>query len=117
MRIMRSFLLAAFLLVLFAATSFTADYRDVQIDLDANVSRGQLVYRKSCRKVCHDGTAGTGKAISPKEFSMAEWEKFAKNIAKLPCIDEWRKGLSEDDLSDIFSYLYSGASDSPTPVT
>ena len=117
MKIPRLLLLASLWLTIFVGTSIAADYRNTQIDLESNDSRGQLLYRKNCRSACHDGEHGNGKARSPLDLLMADWEKLANNIAKLPCIDQWPAGLSEDDLSDIFSYLYAGAADSPTPVS
>ncbi len=118
MKAPRLLLLATLGVVAYVGTSIAAiDYRGVKIDLEANDSRGQLLYRKNCRTLCHDGEHGNGKSRSPMDLLMADWEKIAANVAKIPCIDKWPAGLTEEDLSDIFSYLHAGAADSPTPVS
>lgn len=103
-------------LLCLAETGAAADYSKFAVDLEGNGFRGQVLYRKNCRTACHDGS-GTTKALSPIDKTQDEWQAKAQDLAKLPCIAKWPANLSESDISDIFSYLYGGASDSPTPTS
>lgn len=117
MKLKRFLLLTGSVILLYAGTCVAADYRSVVLDLESNDSRGQFLYRQNCRNACHDGEHGTGQKRSPMDLLMADWEKISENIKDIACIDQWPDGLSDEDLSDIFSYLHSGAADSPTPVS
>jgi hypothetical protein len=48
---------------------------------------------------------------------MAQWEVLyeKKDFSEFKCAEEF-KGLSDEELLDIFSYLYAHGSDSPTPA-
>jgi mono/diheme cytochrome c family protein len=80
-----------------------------------NDRKGKYTFRKSCR-TCHiDG--GSAEALSPDSKTMKQWQRlFEKGkYKKLDCKAEWDK-LSEDQLADIYAYLYKHAYDSPTPA-
>lgn len=83
-------------------------------DLDGNDRKGQYLYRKYCRESCHSGE--NGKERSPMDLTMAEWKSIAEKAASLPCAKDWNEAMTEKDLNDIFTYLHSGAKDSPTPT-
>lgn len=54
--------------------------------------------------------------ISPLDKTQAQWKEVfdKKNFEQFGCKKEWSK-LSDEDLLDIFTHLYEGASDSPQP--
>jgi hypothetical protein len=39
----------------------------------------------------------------------------ARDFTAFGCLDEWGN-LSDEEITDIFTYLYAHASDSPTPL-
>jgi mono/diheme cytochrome c family protein len=80
-----------------------------------NARKGKYLFRKNCR-ACHQEGA-TAKDLSPADKTQAEWEAiFAKDAYKaLACKDEWEKA-KEKDITDIFSYMYNHAFDSPSPA-
>ncbi len=98
-------------------TPLAADFAGMTVDLEGNDSKGKFLYRTNCRVACHDGEHGDGKARSPMDLMQSEWETIAQNIAKIPCLDKWPANFTEEDVNDVFSYLYGGASDSPTPTS
>lgn len=99
---------------LLAGMAIAADLDKVSIGFEGNERKGQYLYQKNCRDSCHDGTGAT--EMSPLNKTYAEWEAAVKNIAKLPCADKFRDRVSDEDLTDIFSYLHNGAKDSPNPT-
>ena len=82
---------------------------------DGNARKGKYLFRKNCRE-CHKEGA-SAKDLSPADKTQAEWEAvFAKDAYQsLACKAEWEK-RSEEDLTDIFSYMYNHAFDSPSPA-
>ena len=99
-----------------------------------NKRKGKYTYRK-VYKACHErGAADSLKpTLDPDAKSQAEWETLFDSVVntKTPeerkavieegvfkefgCEEEWEK-LSDEDLTDIFTYLHAHASDSPTPA-
>lgn len=116
MRMTRVLALAAVATLCLVGSGIAADYSTFAVDLESNENRGQVQYRKNCRSACHDGSKEI-KALSPMDKMQDEWKAHAENLAKLPCIAKWPDNMTEADLSDIFSYLYGGAADSPTPTS
>lgn len=112
-------LLAGLVSLIFVGAGIAApDYASYEVDYEfGNDSKGQYIWRQNCRLVCHDGEHGNGPMLSPMDKLMEDWEVIANNVGSIKCLADWPDTLSEDDLSDIFSYLYNGAADSPTPVT
>ena len=102
--------LAILLTLCFAGTSFAME--------QGNKRKGKYTYRK-VYKACHE----RGEVESPKPFlnpdakTQAEWEQVFDNrqFDEFKCQEEWGQ-LSDDNITDIFSYLYAHASDSPTPA-
>lgn len=83
-----------------------------------NKRKGKYTYRK-VYKACHArGAVESAKpALNPDAKTQAEWTDLFenRNFAEFGCQDEFVQ-LSEKDLSDIYTYMYDHASDSPTPL-
>lgn len=83
-----------------------------------NKRKGKYTYRK-VYQACHQRGAVESKTpfLSPADKTQAEWEAIynSGDFSIFKCEDEWN-ALSETEVLDILSYLYSYASDSPTPA-
>lgn len=112
-----SLLLSMLGVVALASYGVAANYASYTIDVESNDSRGQFLYRQHCRTACHDGEHGDGPTLSPMNKLMEEWVNISENVGDIPCLSKWPQDISNDDMNDIFSYLYMGAADSPSPVT
>ncbi|WP_027368063.1 c-type cytochrome [Desulfocurvibacter africanus] len=77
-----------------------------------NARKGKYLYRKNCR-TCHGTTASD---LSPMSKTQAEWTKVFAKPETIPCNKEWKATVNGQDLTDINSYLYDYAKDSPTPA-
>lgn len=78
-----------------------------------NKRKGKHLYRTTY-KACH----GEGAVpVSPDSKTQAQWKRvFEKKKWKVfGCEDTW-KGMSEDDLNHILTYLHGHAFDSPSPA-
>lgn len=93
---------------MFGAASAASEFSN-----DGNGRKGKYLYRKNCR-TCHDG--GTAEALSPNTKTQAQWQRTFGKYERLECAAEWKK-LEQDDLTDIYTYLYDHAYDSPQPAT
>ena len=83
-----------------------------------NKRKGKYTYRKLYKACMTRGEVDSPKpTINPDAHSQAEWEKIFdyKEFAEFGCQEEWSIA-SNEDLVDIFTYLYSHGSDSPTPA-
>jgi hypothetical protein len=80
-----------------------------------NGRKGKYLFRKNCR-TCHSET-GSAKELSPISKTQADWQAVFENDAfkNLSCGGEWKK-RSEQDLLDIYAYMYDHAFDSPSPL-
>jgi hypothetical protein len=83
-----------------------------------NKRKGKYTYRK-IYKACNarGEVSGTKPTVNPDAHTQGEWTTIfeAKNFEEFGCKQEW-DALSEKDIIDIYTYLHSGASDSPTPA-
>ena len=83
-----------------------------------NKRKGKYTYRK-VYKACFERGAVDSKTppISPADKSQAEWEAIfcSKDYSQFDCQEEWRN-LNDTQVTDIYTYLYEHASDSPTPA-
>ena len=83
-----------------------------------NKRKGKYTYRK-VYKACFERGAVESKTppISPADKTQAEWEAIynSGDFSIFKCEEEWNN-LSDTEVLDILSYLYSYASDSPTPA-
>jgi mono/diheme cytochrome c family protein len=80
---------------------------------DGNGRKGKYLYRKNCR-TCHDG--GSAAELSPNTKTQAQWQQTFNTYEQLECAGEWQN-MDQDDLTDIFTYLYDHAYDSAQPAT
>jgi mono/diheme cytochrome c family protein len=82
---------------------------------DGNARKGKHLFRNSCRECHQEDAAAT--PLGPDSKTQAQWERAFKpeNYQELQCKDEWAEH-SEDDLEDMFTYLYEHAYDSPSPA-
>ena len=83
-----------------------------------NKRKGKYTYRKVYQACFERGEVDSKTPfLSPADKTMAEWEAIytGKDYSMFKCADEWQ-ALSDEDRLDIFSYLYSFGSDSPTPA-
>jgi mono/diheme cytochrome c family protein len=79
-----------------------------------NERKGKYLYRSNCR-TCHmDGA--TAPALGPMDKTQAQWERVFETYERLECAAEWEK-FSDSDRTDMLTYLYNHAFDSPSPAT
>jgi len=85
---------------------------------DGNKRKGKYTY-KNVYKACAERGEVESKTpiVSPSDKTMAQWERIfdKKDFDLFKCSKEWN-ALSEEDVKDIYSYLYNYAADSPTPA-
>ena len=83
-----------------------------------NKRKGKYTYRK-VYKACFERGAVESKTppISPADKTQAEWEALFtdKDFTQFGCEDEW-SNLDDTQVTDIYTYLYEHAFDSPTPA-
>ena len=108
--------------LIFAAMAFFFVFSSISVTfaLDkGNKRKGKITYRK-VYKACFErgGCESKVPPISPADKSQAEWEAVFtnKDFAQFGCEEEWGK-LSDTQITNIFTYLYEYASDSPSPAT
>ena len=83
-----------------------------------NKRKGKYTYRK-VYKACFERGAVESKTppISPADKSQAEWEALfsSQDYTQFNCKEE-SSNLNDTQVTDIYTYLYEHASDSPTPA-
>lgn len=83
-----------------------------------NKRKGKYTYRKVYEACSERGELQSKTPpVSPADKTMAQWQKIfeSRDFSDLKCAEEWSR-LPEEDIMDIYSYVYSGAADSPTPA-
>jgi hypothetical protein len=83
-----------------------------------NPRKGKYTYRKVYSTCMARGAVESPKpTVNPDAKTRAQWDKvFAnKDFAQFGCDQEWA-ALPDEDLNDIYSYLWEFAADSPTPA-
>jgi mono/diheme cytochrome c family protein len=104
------------LLLIFLTMIITLSFVSVNFaGPEGNKRKGKYLFRKNCR-TCHiDG--GDAMELSPINKTQAEWQIVFTEDAyqKLQCKAEWEK-LSDKDRTDIYTYMYKHAFDSPSPL-
>jgi hypothetical protein len=107
--------------ILIMLTAFVFVFTTVGISLaleKGNKRKGKYTYRK-VYKACFDRGEVDSKTppISPADKSQAEWNAIfeSKNYSEFGCKQEW-DGLSEQAITDIYTYMHDHAADSPTPA-
>jgi len=84
-----------------------------------NKRKGKYTYRKVVKACFERGEVDSATPkVSPADKKQAEWKAIfeGKNYGEFGCAQDWA-ALSDKDVLDIYSYLYSFAADSPTPAT
>ena len=102
-------------LALFMVFSFTAAALAME---QGNKRKGKYTYRKVYKACQERGEVGSPKPpLNPDARTQAEWEQVFDNreFDAFGCKEEWA-ALSDEDITDIFTYLHAHASDSPTPA-
>ena len=83
-----------------------------------NKRKGKYTYRK-VYKACFERGEVESKTppISPADKTQAEWEALfsSKDYSQFGCTEEW-SNLNDTQVTDIYTYMYEHASDSPTPA-
>ena len=83
-----------------------------------NKRKGKYTYRK-VYKACFERGEVDSKTppISPADKTMAEWTTLfeSKDYKQFGCQEEWDK-LSDQAVTDIYTYMHDHAADSPTPA-
>ncbi len=107
------------LIVTVMALLFVFSTISVGLALDkGNKRKGKYTYRK-VYKACFERGEADSKTppISPADKTQAEWEALftSKDYAEFGCSEEW-SSLNDTQVTDIYTYLYEHASDSPTPA-
>ncbi|WP_045211455.1 c-type cytochrome [Desulfonatronovibrio magnus] len=87
--------------------------------MDGNPRKGRFLFRQECRPChmenpIHEQQEYHAHYLGPDAKRQAEWMEVLENIDELPCFEHWKE-ISDSDINDIFTYLYNGAADSPTP--
>jgi len=83
-----------------------------------NKRKGKYTYRKVYKACMERGEVDSPKPpISPDAKTQAQWTRLfeKKDFEDFGCKPEW-EALSEEDLTDIYTYLHDHAADSPTPA-
>lgn len=105
-----SIVLAVLLSICFVGTGLAME--------QGNKRKGKYTYRKIYKACMARGEVDSPKpTLNPDAHTQAEWEKIfeSKTFDEFGCKEEW-SAVSDTDLVDIYTYLYSHASDSPTPA-
>lgn len=83
-----------------------------------NKRKGKYTYRKVYKACMARGEVDSPKPIvNPDAKTQAQWTRTfeKKDFEIFKCQPEW-DALNEQQLLDIYTYLYSFAADSPTPA-
>ncbi|MGD2186884.1 MAG: cytochrome c family protein [Desulfobacterales bacterium] len=107
--------------VIIAATAFFFVFCTIGVGFaleKGNKRKGKYTYRK-VYKACFERGAVESKTppISPADKTQAEWDAIfiSKDYAQFGCEEEWGN-LNDAQVTDIYTYLYEHAADSPTPA-
>lgn len=101
------------------AAIFMLSTLGVAVALDkGNERKGKYTYRKIYKSCMQRGEVDSLRPkLSPDTKTRAQWTRvFEKgDYAEFGCQAEW-SALSPEDMSDIYSYLWEHAADSPAPA-
>ncbi len=110
MKRMLMFFLAALISVSFVGAALAIE--------QGNKRKGKYIYRKVYKACNERGEVDTPKPpLNPDAKTQAQWTQVFEQgkFDEFGCKPEWEQ-LSEEDKSNIYTYLYAHASDSPTPL-
>ncbi|MCF8068074.1 MAG: cytochrome c family protein [Desulfobacterales bacterium] len=83
-----------------------------------NKRKGKYTYRKVYSACMERGEVSEPKPVlDPSGKTQAEWTRVftEKDFTDFLCKEEWNN-LTDEQLLDIYTYLWSFAADSPTPA-
>ena len=83
-----------------------------------NKRKGKYTYRKVYKACMARGEVEKPKpVVNPDAHTQAEWTTIfeKKTFAEFKCAPEWA-AMDDQQLLDIYTYLWSFAADSPTPA-
>ena len=83
-----------------------------------NKRKGKYTYRKVYKACMQRGEVSSEKpSLSPDTKTMDQWTRVfeSKDFDQFGCTPEWSK-LSDEEVMDIYTYLYKHAADSPSPA-
>ena len=107
--------------ILLVLTAIVFVFSTVGISLaleKGNKRKGKYSYRK-VYKACFERGEVNSKTppISPADKTMTEWTSIfeSKDLRQFGCEEEWGQ-LSDEAMTDIYTYLHDHAADSPTPA-
>ena len=107
------------LIVITMAFLFVFTTIGIGLALDkGNKRKGKYTYRKVYNACFERGEVESKTPpISPADKTQVEWDTLfnGKDFAQFGCEDEWGN-LNDTQVTDIYTYLYEHASDSPTPA-
>ncbi len=107
--------------ILILLTAFIFVFTTVGISLaleKGNKRKGKYSYRK-VYKACFERGEVDSKTppISPADKTQAEWTAIfeSNDLKQFGCQEEWSQ-LSDEAMTDIYTYMHDHAADSPTPA-
>ena len=107
--------------ILFVLTVFVFVFTTAGLSLaieKGNKRKGKYTYRK-VYKACFERGEVDSKTppISPADKTMEEWTALfeSKDFKQFGCQEEWSQ-LSDQSVTDIYTYMHDHAADSPTPA-
>lgn len=83
-----------------------------------NERKGKYTYRNVYKACFERGAVQSQKpALNPDAKTQDQWTRVfeGKDYEQFGCQQEWG-ALSEEDIADIYAYLYEHAADSPAPA-
>jgi len=98
----------------FTATSLAPVFAEP----NGNKRKGKYTYRKVYKACMARGEVEKPKpVVNPDAHTQAEWTTIfeKKTFAEFKCAPEWA-AMDDQQLLDIYTYLWSFAADSPTPA-
>ncbi len=110
-------IISTIMAILFTMVTFTVAFASQ--GPDGNKRKGKYTYRKVYKACSEKGEVESATpSVSPADKKRAEWKEIfeTKNFTEFGCLDHWAT-LSDKDITDIYSYFYGYAADSPTPAT
>ena len=102
-------------LAIIISVSFVATGSAIE---QGNKRKGKYIYRKVYKACNERGEVESPKPpLNPDAKTQAQWTQLFEQgqYDEFGCEQEWGQ-LSEEDLSNIYTYLHAHASDSPTPL-
>lgn len=82
------------------------------------VENGKKIFKETC-KSCHNGKKA--KKLTPSRKMRAQWKRYLKDnqkkLARKHAAKDVTVKLSEEELNNLWAFLYVGAMDSEKPQT